>query len=102
MKNVKRVFGVVALLAIVASFSVSCGQSRAQDVGYYNFLASLEIGASENEIKSERVKEIVKSSNESFKPLGFKIEDKKEGSDIAKGTKVKDLKKRFKMKKGVK
>ena len=62
MKNIKRVFGVVALLAIVASFSVSCGQSRAQDVGYYNFLASLEIGASENEIKSERIKEIVKSS----------------------------------------
>jgi len=101
MKNIKRVFGVVALLAIVASFSVSCGLSRAQDVAYYNFLAGLEVTAEETEIKSEAIKETVKANNKGFKALGFKVEDKKEGSDIAKGTKVKDLKKRF-VKKGAK
>ena len=97
MKNVKRIFGIAILMAIVASFSVGCKVqlSDNQEAVYIHFISGIQREASRDVIKAEDVKKMVEEYNKEFEIWGIKVTDKEAGKDIAKGTKAKELKTRF-------
>jgi len=95
MKNIKHFLGIAVLMAIVASFSVSCSLSATQEQYYYQFIFSMRHQALENDIKADDVKKHVEESNKEFKVIGIQVKDTEAGKDIKKGTDGVTLKKRF-------
>ena len=99
MKNIKRIFGMLTLLAVVASFSVSCGLSVNQERAYAEFIG--EYLGSENKVPSEDVAKRLVQYNRYIALYNFQIVDKQPG-DVLPQTTVDALKKRFVIKKGTK
>nr|WP_315313147.1 hypothetical protein [Treponema denticola] len=96
MKN-KKFFTVVLLLAVSALLFTSCAlkMNTAQKAHYEAFIADLERGAKDNPMTAQNVKDGLDLANVGAAALNFKIVDKKPGTEIAKGTKAAELRKRF-------
>ena len=95
MKN-KKIFTVIFLLAAALLFT-SCAfqMNTAQKEHYEKFIAGLEREAKDHPMPAQVVKEGLDLANVGAAALNFKIVDKKAGTEIAKGTKVAELRKRF-------
>ena len=94
MKNIKRVLGIATLMAIVATFAVSCYLSSYKLDRYYDFLFALEHEVKDRDMPASEIKTNLEKANEVYEVCGFKINDTKPG-DVKRGTKAKELKKRF-------
>ncbi len=96
MKN-KKFFTVALLLAVSALLFTSCAlkMNTAQKAHYEAFIADLERGAKDNPMPAHIVKQGLDAANAIAATLNFKIVDKKAGTEIAKGTKASELRKRF-------
>lgn len=96
MKN-KKIFTVLFLLAVSALLFTSCTfkMNTAQNAHYEAFISGLERGAKDNPMLAQVVKEGLDLANDGAAALNYKIVDKKPGTDIAKGTKAAELRKRF-------
>ena len=96
MKN-KKFFTVVLLLAVSALLFTSCTfkMNTAQKAHYEAFISGLENDVKDNPMTAQNVKEGLDLANVGAAALNFKIVDKKAGTEIAKGTKAAELRKRF-------
>ena len=97
MKN-KKIFTVVLLLAVSALLFTSCAfkMNAAQKAHYEKFISALENELTSRHIPAEAVIELIAEVNlEEALPLNYQIVDKKAGTEIAKGTKAAELRKRF-------
>ncbi|UTY27276.1 hypothetical protein [Treponema denticola] len=96
MKN-KKFFTAMLLLAVSALLFTSCAlkMNTAQKAHYELFISGLENDAKDNPMPTHIVKQGLDAANAIAETLNFKIVDKKPGTEIATGTKVAELRKRF-------
>ena len=98
MKN-KKIFTVLFLLAATALLFSSCAfkMNTAQKAHYELFIKALEKDAERNPMDAQVVVEALAAVNTDAiaKNLNYQVIDKKPGTDIAKGTKAAELRKRF-------